>query len=120
MNHKLKKACLISLIMLTSLNSFAQQESVYLDKGTPAPFFGYLLPEDTVITLRNNTLERDMYKTESTLKDQQIQLLSTQNDNLSKTLESTSSLNAWEKIGFFVGGVLITGLAISGAHAIYH
>lgn len=109
----------IVIALLISSISFAQ-DSVYLNQNQVAPFSGYLLPEDKVKELRNDSLEKDMYKTEGTLKDTQIKLLSDQNDKLAKTLESTSSLSSWEKIGYFLGGVIITGLAISGAHAIYH
>jgi hypothetical protein len=109
---------LIISILLVSNISYAT-DSVYLNLKDPAPFAGYLLPEEEVKTLRDNTLERDMYKTTNDLKDQQIKLLSDQNNNLSKTLESTSSLSTWEKVGYFAAGVLLTGLAISAAHTIY-
>lgn len=112
------KKLLIVYVLLVNNISFAQ-ESVYLNQKDPAPFSGFLLPEEKVKELRNDSLEKDMYKTEGTLKDTQIKLLSDQNDKLAKTLESTSSLSMWEKIGYFAAGVLLTGLAISGAHAIY-
>lgn len=118
MNQLLKMTFWVSLTILISLNSFAQ-DSVYLDKGTPSPFSGYLLPEEEVKTLRDNTLERDMYKTTNDLKDQQIKLLSDQNTSLAKTLEVTSSLSTWEKVGYLAAGILLTGLAIDAAHNIY-
>lgn len=109
---------LILIILLFSNVCYAT-DSVYLNIKDPAPFSGYLLPEDEVKLLRNNTLDLDMYKTTGDLKDQQIKLLGDENTKLSKTLESTSSLSEWEKIGFFAAGVLITGLAINAAHSIY-
>lgn len=118
MRQLLIKIFWTSLILTISLNSFAQ-DSVYLNQKDPAPFSGYLLPEEEVKTLRDNTLERDMYKTTNDLKDQQISLLSSQNTNLAKTLESTSSLSTWEKIGYFAAGIILTGLAIDAAHNIY-
>lgn len=109
---------LVLIILLISNLSFAQ-DSIYLDKDKSAPFSGYLLPEETVKELRNNTLERDLYKTESDLRERQVKLLSDQNEKLAKTLQDTSSLSTWEKIGFFLGGVILTGLAIKGAHEVY-
>jgi hypothetical protein len=108
---------LILFILLISNIAYAQ-ESVYLNAKDPAPFAGYLLPEEEVKTLRDNTLELDMYKTTNDLKDQQITLLTNQNTSLSKTLESTSSLSTWEKIGYFAAGVLLTGLAVDAASKI--
>lgn len=115
-----KKTFWTSLISLLIINStcFAQ-ESIYINKDDKAPFSGYLLPEETVKTLRNNTLERDLYKTEADLRERQVKLLSDQNDRLATTLQSTSSLSTWEKIGFFSLGVLITGGAVKLAHEVY-
>lgn len=111
--------CLSFLIVnLITTSSFAQ-DATYLNTGDKATFSGYLVPESTVKQLRNDSLERDLYKTESDLKGNQITLLSNQNDNLAKTLQSTTSLSTWEKIGYFLGGVLVTGLAIKGAHELY-
>jgi hypothetical protein len=101
-------------MILISLNSFAQ-DSVYLYTKDAAPFAGYLIPEDTVKQLRVDSLERDMYKTTNDLKDQQIALLGAQNTSLSTTLKDTSTLSTYEKIGFFVAGILVTALAIDGA-----
>lgn len=110
---------LVSLyIILFSFNLMAQ-DSVWLDKGQNSPFSGYLLHEEEVKILRNNTLERDMYKTTNDFKDQQIKLLSDQNVKLATTLESTSSLSMWEKVGYFTAGILVTGLAVKAAHEIY-
>lgn len=120
-------------INLTSLNS-AAQDSIWLDKDKSAPFSGYLIPEDTVKKLRNDSLEKDMYKglydsttksinlyqQEVTLKDNQLKLLMDQNDKLANQISSATSFNMWEKIGLFGAGVLLTGLAIKSAHDIYH
>jgi hypothetical protein len=105
---------LVILILLISNVCYAT-DSVYLNAKDSAPFAGYLLPEEEVKTLRDNTLELDMYKTTSDLKDQQITLLTNQNNNLSKTLESTSNLSTWEKVGYFAAGILLTSLAVGAA-----
>jgi len=109
---------IILTILLISNLSYAQ-DSIFLDKDKSAPWSGYLLPEEEVKQLRVNTIERDMYKTTNDLKDQQVKLLTDQNVKLATTLESTSSLGMWEKIAYFTAGVLVLGLAVSGAHQIY-
>lgn len=105
------------LIIVLSLvsNLVYAQDSVYLDKGSPSPYSGYLLPETTVKQLRIDSLERDLYKTTNDLKDQQIALLGAQNTSLSTTLKETSSLSTWERIGYFAAGIIVTALAIDGA-----
>lgn len=108
---------IISTLLLS--NICLAQDVIYLDKDSKAPFSGYLLPEEKVKELRNNTIERDLYKTEVDLRERQVKLLNEQNDKLALTLQSTSSLSTWEKVGYFIGGVLITGLAVNLAHQIY-
>lgn len=61
-----------------------------------------------------------MYQRIDPLKDTQIKLLTDQNDKLTKTLESTSSLSSFEKFGWFIGGIILTGLAVEGASKLTH
>lgn len=108
---------LILIILLISNISWAQ-DSTFLNKGQPATFDGYLLPQQTVKNLRNDSLELGMYQRIDPLKDQQLKLVTDDRDNLAKTLQSTSSLSTWEKIGYFSAGVILTGLAIDAASKI--
>lgn len=108
--------------------------AIYLNQNDKAPHSGYLLSEDKVKELRNNTIERDGLKTindsltkqltltqqDSSLKDQKVNLLLDQNDKLAKTAYADHELNTWERVAFFVGGILVTGLAIQGVHSLYH
>ena len=119
-------------MILTSLQTKAD-DAVWLDKGQSAPYAGYLLPEDKLIQLRNNTLERDLLKGQNDSlnrslalqddvigkKDQQLKLYSDQNDKLAQTAYNAESMSNLEKLEFIGLGVLITGLAISGVHALY-
>lgn len=109
---------LILALLLISNLSYAE-DSIYLNKGDSSPYSGYLLPEEEVKQLRVNTIERDLYKTTSDLKGQQVQLLTDQNIKFATALESTSSLRTWEKIGYFTAGIVIVVLAIKGAHEVY-
>jgi hypothetical protein len=120
-------------MILTSLVTKAE-DAVWLDKGQSAPYQGYLLPEDKLVELRNNTLERDSLKGQNDSlnlslklqddiigkKDQQLKLYSDQNDKLAQTAYRAENMSNLEKLGFIGLGILLTGLAISGVHALYH
>lgn len=122
---------LLPLILISNL-AFAE-EVVFIEKDTKSPYAGYLMPKEKLLEFRNTSLERDTLKLQNdslnrsiTLqdgiiakKDQQLQLYSDQNDKLAKTAYSTSNLSTWEKLGFIGLGIVITGLAIKGAHEIY-
>lgn len=109
------------------------ESSIYLNKGDKSPYNGYLLPQSEVIQLRNNTIERDGLKTinssltqqlsleqqDNKLQTDKINLLLDQNDKLDKAAYQERELNTWEKVAWFVGGVLATGLAVYGVHQIY-
>lgn len=122
------------LILLSLLiTNFAwAQDSVILIQGQPAPFPGYLLPVSKILELRNTTFERDALKSEntnlqkaldlstqnSTLQSQQVQLLAIQNVNLAKANTEAKTMNSLEKGLWFAGGIIISGLAVWGAHEV--
>jgi len=124
----------LALILTLLTNIAYAEEGVYLEKDKPAPYTGYLLPKDKLVELRNNTWERDTLKVQNdslnrslklqddiiAKKDDQLKLYSDQNDKLAVTVSRAESMNSWEKIGFIGLGVLLTSLAISGVHALYH
>lgn len=121
MKNLQKMVLWISLISIVNNTSYSQ-DSIYLEKDKPAPFTGFLLPEETVKELKNNTLERDSYKRQLDLTNQNVDILNKEkiillDQNLkliqSGTLDHT--LNNWEKAGYFFGGIILTGLAIKGA-----
>jgi hypothetical protein len=121
------------LSVLIISNIAYAEDAVLLQKNDPAPYQGFLLPKEKVQELYNATIERDSYKaandsfekslkleqTNSDLKDQKINLLLEQDDKLAKALYNSQSLNNWEKAAFFIGGILVTGLAIKGLHEVY-
>lgn len=128
----MRKSLIVILVLMT--NMVWAEDAVYLDKDQKSPFSGYLLPQEKLVELRNNTLERDTLKVQNaslnrslTLqndiidhKDQQIKLYSDQNDKLASTAARAESMSTLEKFGLVTLGMVITGLAVYGAHTAYH
>lgn len=116
---------LISLIIVViSLNCLAE-DAVFLEKDQKSPFSGYLLPEETVKNLRNDSLEKDSLKIQldltnknNQLLSQEKQLLLDQNFKLIEAGTKDHNLNTLEKIVYFAAGILTVGLAIKGVQAI--
>lgn len=127
-----KLIVILSLFNFIGSTSYAE-ESIYLNQGQTAPYSGFLLPKEKVQELYNNTTERDFYKntndslkksidleqSNNNIKDQKIKLLLDQNDQLAKTAYNARELSNWEKIGYFLGGIIVTSLAIKGMHELY-
>lgn len=129
MNQRLGSIYIMNKIILALL-IFSQtslaQEAVFLNKGDKAEFSGYLLTEDKVKSLRNDSLEKDADKQvidslnkSLTLQQNNVDILLKQNSNLVQTVNSEESLNNWEKVLYFGGGIVLSGLAIYGAHSLY-
>lgn len=114
-------------------NQAYAEDPVLLQKNDPAPYAGFLLSRETLQPLYNAVLERDNYKavneslktsltleqSNNTRKDNQIDILLQQNDKLAKATYDSQSMNNWVKVGYFIGGILVTGLAIKGLHEVY-
>lgn len=127
-----KLIAIICLIGLINPSELYAEDSVFLKKDEKAPFEGFLLSEEKVRELRNTTIERDAYKSlnesyqKSTnflketlsIKDNQIQILLNQNDNLAKSLKEERSTSNLERIAWFALGVVGTGLAAYGIQKI--
>jgi hypothetical protein len=110
------------------------QDSVHLNQNDKAPFPGYLLPAAKVEQFQTDEIQLNYYKStddslqksltleqqNSALKDQKVNLLLDQNDKLSKAAYTERELTTWEKIGYVAAGIVITGVAVWGAHSLYH
>lgn len=126
------KKLLIFLLIISS-NIALADDALYLNKDDKAPFSGYLMPKEKVLDLRNAVLERDTLRLQNdslnvslklqddiiAKKDQQLTLYGDQMDKMAKTAYSNESLSTWGKIGYIALGIGLTGLAISGVHALY-
>ena len=119
------KNLLITLISLTSLSIYAQ-DAIALKKDEPAPFAGVLLNNSKAQELyrkseelKLNKLIMESYDKSLALKESSIKInqdsidvLLKRNDDLSKQLNSSRSMNNWERIGWFGLGVIISGYGI--------
>ena len=117
---------LISLTLLTSLslNTFAQ-DAVQLEKDQKAPFTGILITNAIGNEMRSAVIERDAFaKMNESLnkivtsqdsiiskQNQQKTILLEQNDKLALRLGDERSMGNYERIGWFVLGIVATGAA---------
>lgn len=116
------------LTLLISSKSFSD-EVVVLEKGTSAPYTGYLFPKETAQKTRIKLIEGEeakklnesyvrsieIYRKNEELNNQKVNILLEQNDKLSRSLTDAREMTAFEKIAWFVGGVLVSGAAVYGA-----
>lgn len=115
------------LIFLTTINSFAV-DTIVLNKGQQAPFDGILMNTTKANTIKGQLLERNtlleekdsfekslkLYADINQLNTQKVNLLSSENDRLSKELGDAKSTSTFERIVWFSLGVLATGAVFWG------
>jgi hypothetical protein len=133
MKHKLKYYSFLTLLLISlAVRTSYAQDSVFLNKNQAAPFPGYLLPAGKVEELQNDVIELNTLKQtndslqksltleqqDSALKDQKVNLLLDQNNKLASAAYTERELTVWEKVAYFAGGVIVTGLAVWGASSI--
>lgn len=66
---------------------------------------------------QNKSYEKsiELYKSNESLYQQQNDILLNRNIELTKTLNDTRTTSDWAKVGYFLLGVTITGVAVYGA-----
>lgn len=123
------------LIILTFLfrpNLASADIVLFLNKGTPAQYDGYLFPPDIADSMRKRLLTVDdltamntsyqhsieLYKTNESIYQKQLDLLTTQNSKLIETQQQSLSMSTYEKFGYFMLGVLATGLSFYAAKTV--
>lgn len=121
-------------VILTFIGNICYADDVtFLNKDDKAPYQGYLFTEIKTRDIRLQLIDGDTNKrlneslkaenldlqSKSDKKDQQIKLVLDRNDELAKTVSDQQSMSNWTKAGYFLGGMILTGLAIKGAHEIY-
>lgn len=110
----------ILLIFLTSVSNSFAQDVVELKKGEIAPFTGLLFTEAKAKDIKFVYEERDSFKlmldsanrsltlmnSNLSLKDEQLNITTTQNTVLAKELRDQRGFNNWERFGWFGAGVV--------------
>jgi hypothetical protein len=121
----MKKIALF-LILNCSISSIARsEESIILEKGKPAPYTGFLVPRERVLELRKTELDNqeykllnesltrtvNIYKSNESLSEKQVNILLERNDKLSQELNKSRSMSNFERGLWFFGGMVVTGAA---------
>jgi hypothetical protein len=118
---KLLKKFLI-LLTIISISDPSHAAGVLVKAGTPVPFDGFLFNYQDTNDIKNQLIDKDMYKqlTESyqrtiefynkkdSIYENQITLLNNENQSL-------RSRSEWSNYLWFALGVLATGFAVYGA-----
>jgi hypothetical protein len=125
---------ILSLILISSIfihPAFADQ-AIDLKQGQIAPYDGILLDKEKANKVKNELIEKDglkqdntslnkqliYYKSNEDMLNQKSDMLLKQNLEMTKSLNEARSTSNWEKIGFFVLGVVVTGAAAYGVSRI--
>lgn len=124
------KLFITSLILLAfTIQSALADQSVNINKGEKAPYTGVLLDQEKAEKLRDELIEKDalvktneslnksiiLYKSNEEILSGQKDMLLKQNISLTETLNDTRTTSDLVKVGYFVLGVAVTGLAVYGA-----
>ncbi len=104
------------VIFLFSISCLADQPSVALSQGQPAPYAGVLVDPSRVQRIDNLQLDYDHLQKVDSLKDEDIKVLNDRVNNanlevqdLSKRVVSQDKYSEWKVIGGFVLGAVLTG-----------
>lgn len=128
----MKKINTIILLVFISNISFAEDKVQELQIGQISPYTGILMPQSKADQIKMDLINADynkavneslnksieLYKSNETLYQNKVNVLTDQNNNLAKNLYEERSLSAWEKFGLFGLGILATvgaGFAIKKA-----
>jgi hypothetical protein len=107
------------------------QDAIPIQKDTPAPFTGVLLPPDKAQDMKNTIFEKNALKKMNdslnitinlqddliNRKNNQITTVLNQNDKLAKTAYEERSMSNTEKAIWFFAGTLTTVLVLYGVKA---
>ncbi len=130
MRNHLCKASLILLILVNSIAAAAPLDgALILEKGAESPYRGVLMTETMARDVYNSLVDYDKVKliNESLVKSvtfyqeneilylKEITELRTSNDDMAKTLTKEEHSTIWSNVGYFVLGVLVTGVISYGA-----
>lgn len=128
------KTILAILILSIFSKSVNADDVIFLGKGVPSPYDGFLFTREKTLDVKNTYIERDefkllneslnrsltLYKDNEKINQEKLNVLLDQNDTLAKELYSSRGTNNWEKLAWFIGGVAVSGLAFYGATKLYN
>lgn len=121
------KKIIIALLFITQ--PALADTAININKGEPAPYSGVLMDKEKAEKVRDELIEKDalvkineslnksviLHRSNEDILTNQNKMLLNQNIELTKTLNDTRETSTITKIGYFLGGVIITGAAVYGA-----
>lgn len=114
-----KLLSLVCSFSIVSSNAFADDNALYLTKGSVAPRDGILLTVDYANQVRIKLLERDSFSTSLDLMKQneiiyktEIDQLSTENTKLVQAVKDEKESALLGKILYFSLGAVLSGLTV--------
>jgi len=124
---KLLIATILTLIF--TIQVALADTAVNLSKDQPAPYDGVLLDKEKADKIRDELIDKDalektneslnksinLYRSNEDILNNQKGMLINQNIELTKALNDTRETSGWTKVGYFLLGVAVTGVAVYGA-----
>lgn len=119
---------ILILLLIVSQPAFADT-AINVSKGEIVPYEGTLMDKERSKKIRDELIDKDalektneslnksilLYKANEEQYMGQKKLLVDQNIELTKVLNDTRETSGWLKVGYFVLGMAVTGLAVYGA-----
>lgn len=122
---------LIAILLILSTPAYADNAIKVKTGDIVQPTFdqGTLLDKEKAEKIKDQLIERDgfekenlsykksvdLYEANKTIYQEENTLLLNRNIKLTKTLNDSRQTNDWVKVGYFLLGVGVTGLAVYGA-----
>lgn len=120
---------ILSYLTFLIPKSSLAEDVVIVEKNSPAPFTGFLFPREKAQEVRIKLLENDrlndmissynksidLYKKNEDVQNQKVNILLEQNDKLAKSLGDARTVSTFERVAWFIGGMLVTSAAVYGA-----
>lgn len=115
-----------SLFLLVFTSTMCLGQVKYIDKGTAAPYSGYLFTVDAELENRQklidysiNKQQLELYRQNEEILTKQVELWRGQSRDLSLELVKKERMSFWQNTLYFaLGAVVTTGLAFGVSRAI--
>lgn len=121
------KSIIIALLIISQ--PALADTAINISKGQPAPYDGVLMDKEKAEKIRDELIEKDalvkineslnksviLHRSNEDILTNQNKMLLNQNIEVTKALNESRETSTLTKIGYFLGGVIITGAAVYGA-----